>query len=133
MIWLKKCVAPSHPHEVVLPIVVVPATQLVGHRPITLLLAMMANIHYGLGQLVIEFLKAASNPCVELPYSYLMVWFVLHCPALMEPPQAAIGSFMLKLEDLAWTHEYHYNIRWILRNPSAYEMFCVCPLFAVSS
>lgn len=84
MIWLKKCVVPSHPHEVVLPSVALPAVQLVGHRPIAFLLAMMGNIHYGLNLLVMEFLKRASNPRVELPYSYLMAWLVLHYPYLMD-------------------------------------------------
>lgn len=66
--------------------VALPAIQLVDHRPIALLSAMMGNIHNGLGHLVIEFLKSALNPRVEMPHSYLMAWFVLHCPALMEPP-----------------------------------------------
>lgn len=91
-------------------IVVLPAIQLVGRRPIALLPVMMRNIHYGLSQLVIEFLKDAPNSRVELPYSYLMARFVLHYHSLMEPPRAEIRPFMLKSEDLAWTHEYLYNI-----------------------
>ena len=25
------------------------------------------------------------NPWIELPYTYLMAWYVMHCPSLMTP------------------------------------------------
>lgn len=68
-----------------------------------------------------------SNPCVEMPYSYLMAWFVLYFPMLMEPPRTASVSFMLRLEELSWTHDYLNNIRRILMNPYAYEVLQCLP------
>lgn len=52
MICLKKCVIPMHHQEVVLPIVALPAMQLVALYRVALLPAIMANLQYGLYQLV---------------------------------------------------------------------------------
>lgn len=72
MIWLKKCVVPMHPHEMVLPAVAMPVVQLLTQYRVALLPALTVNLPYGLRQLVVEFLKGTANSREELPYTYLM-------------------------------------------------------------
>lgn len=81
LIWLKKCVMPMHPHEVVLKTVAFPCSAVSDStRWIALLLAIMANLQYGLSQLIAKFMKGAMNSHMELAYTYLMSWFLSHCP-----------------------------------------------------
>lgn len=90
MIWLKKYLVPTHLYKVLLPTMELPMVPLVVHHRVVLLPDMMANLQYGLYWLVVECMKGVENPCMELPYTYLMAWFLLHCPLLMEPPKTAI-------------------------------------------
>lgn len=62
MIWLKKCVVPTHPHEVLLPTVAMLAERLVTWYSVALLSAMMLNLQYSLHQLIAEFLRGTANP-----------------------------------------------------------------------
>lgn len=50
-----------HPHEVVLPSVVLPVVQLVTLYKVALLPAMMTNLQFGLRQLIAEFLKGIAS------------------------------------------------------------------------
>lgn len=70
-----------------------------------------------------EFLRGMANPPVELPYSHLMAWFMLHCPVLMQCPKEVVPPFVQRKEELNWSHDYLYNIRKIMMNPLAYEVF----------
>lgn len=90
---------------------------------------MMANLQYELYQLVSEFMKGVANPRAELPYTYLMAWFVFHYPMLMEPPKTTDVPFVRWLEELNWTNDYLFNIRRILLNIHAYEVFCCLASF----
>lgn len=67
------------------------------------------------------------SPRVELSYTYLMAWFLMHYPMLIECPKKAGLPFVQRLEDLNWLHNYFYNVRKILMNPQAYEVFCCLP------
>ena len=46
-----------------------------------------------------------SNPRVELPYTYLMAWYVMHCPSLMTAvsPSEGFVSFMQWLKNSSWS------------------------------
>jgi hypothetical protein len=103
MLWLKKCVVPTLPHEAISMDVVYPAVMLACGRPIGLLPAMVSCLQSGLRVLTTAFcrteeadlvdcdgmpLKKTPVPRVELPYTYLMAWFMLHCPALMTSPHS---------------------------------------------
>ena len=46
------------------------------------------------------------NPKIELPYTYLMAWYVMHCPPLITvvPLSAGFVPFVQKLENSSWTH-----------------------------
>jgi len=48
MLWLKRCVVPTPPHEVIVADVVYPAVLIVHGKSISLLLAMVAGIQSGL-------------------------------------------------------------------------------------
>jgi len=45
------------------------------------------------------------NPRVELPYTYLMAWYVVHCPSLMMAvsPSEGFIFFVQKLENSSWS------------------------------
>lgn len=75
---------------------VYPAVLLAHDQSLRLLPAMICSLQNGLRELHTKFYKVqtvindkgevsykTSNPRVELPYTYLMAWFVLHCPNLM--------------------------------------------------
>jgi len=101
LVWLKKCAVPSPPHNGILPWVLLPAVQLVHGKPLGLFLAMVCGIQRGLRALTEAFcLPPATkrgkgsilphdgpNPRVEMPYTYLMAWFALHCPAIIQPEE----------------------------------------------
>jgi len=36
-----------------------------------------------------ESMMKTPNPCVELPYTYLMAWYIMHCPSLMSAVQSS--------------------------------------------
>ena len=104
MLWLKRCVVPMLPHEVIIANVVYPAVLLAHGKSIALLSAMIARIQSGLHALAKSFCRVKAvvdaegnpvtdsnsrplvktpNPRVELPYMYLMAWYVMLCPTLM--------------------------------------------------
>ena len=49
--------------------------------------------------------KTTLKPHVELPYMYLVIWYVMHCPALISavPGYRESVPFAQKLEHSNWT------------------------------
>ena len=97
-----------------------PAVLLAYGRPIALLPAMAAGIQSGLKALTQSLCRAEKvvdsqgepivdsegrptvkrpNPRVELPYTYLMAWYVMHCPSLMT---RCLGARGLPLSYSGW-------------------------------
>ena len=93
MLWLKRCVVPTLPHEVIVADVVYSAVLLAHKKSIALLLAMVAGIQSRLRALVKSLCQVEAivdsqgrpvvdsegrlrvmtpNPRIELPYTYLM-------------------------------------------------------------
>ena len=93
MLWLKRCVVPTLPHEVIVADVVYPAVLLAQRKSIALFPAMVAGIQSGLRALTKSLCQVEAivdsqgrpvidsegrlevrtpNPRVELPYTYLM-------------------------------------------------------------
>jgi len=93
ILWLKRCVVPTLPHEVIVPDVVYPAVLLAYGKSIALLPAMVAGIQSGLRALAQNLCRVEKvvdsrvepdvdsegrprvktpNPRIELPYTYLM-------------------------------------------------------------
>ena len=112
MLWLKQCVVPTLSHEVIVADVVYPTIFLAHGKSISLLLAMVAGIQSGLRALMKSFCQveaivdAKGNPVkdsngyplvktpslrVELSYTYLMAWYVMHCPLLMTAVSTSEG------------------------------------------
>lgn len=96
MLWLKRCVVPIEPKEALFVGVVYLAVLLAYGRPFSLLPAIVCGTHNGLRVLTEKFCKVKEvlnkegssktkipNPHIELPYTYIMAWFILHCPILM--------------------------------------------------
>lgn len=79
-LWFKRCVIPSLLRECITIRVLYSAVQLVYGCPLGLLLAMVCRIQHGLRLLTEAFLSEPKpNPRVDLPYTYLMAWFIFHC------------------------------------------------------
>lgn len=53
------------------------------------------------------------TPRVELPYTYLMAWFMMYCPSLMTLPtkNSSGASFIQKYEGCDWKNNYMHIIR----------------------
>ena len=67
------------------------------------------------------------NPRVELPYTYLMAWFVMHCPSLMSAPDVApedaLVPLVQRLEKASWTHGHIVDMRKALRQHVNFEFY----------
>jgi len=104
MLWLKCCVMPTLSHEVIVADVVYPTVLLAFGRGISLLPTMVGCIQSRLRALTKTFCKVKAlvdadgsaftdqhgdpevkmhNPRIELSYTYLVAWYVMHCPSLM--------------------------------------------------
>jgi len=145
MLWLKRCVVPTLPHEVIVADVVYPAVLLAHGSPIALLQAVAAGIQSGLRALTQNFCEPPKtvdshgqpildsegkptvkrpNPRIELPYTYLMAWYVMHCPSLMTPVRRSEGSvpFVQRLERSDWRDTYIYYVRKCLSDATNYQL-----------
>jgi len=112
---------PTLPHEVIVANVVCPAILLTHGKSIALLTVIVAGIQSGLRALTKSFcqveaiMNAKGNPVkdsnghplvktpsprIELPYIYLMAWYVMHCSSLMTAVSASkyFVPFMHRLE-----------------------------------
>ena len=121
-VWLKRCVVPSPSSDAILPTVLLLAIRLVHGRSLGLLPAMVCCIQRGFHALTEAFCRPPTmksgkgtilprdgpNPRIGLPYTYLMAWFALHCPAIIqageEPPE---GVRIVDLRDL-----HGYGLMW---------------------
>jgi len=111
MLWLKRCIVQTLPHEFIVANVVYPVVLLAFGRSIALLPMMVGCIQSGLQALIKTFYKVEAllddndnglidqhdlevkvpNPRVELPYTYLVAWYIMHCPSLMTATHTSEG------------------------------------------
>jgi len=126
MLWLKRCMVPTLPHEVIVAIVVYPMAQIAHGKSISLLQAMVAGIQSGLRVLTKSMCQVEAvvdsqgrqmvdseerpevktpNPKVKRPSMYLMAWYVMHCPSLMTAVSSTEGfvPFVQRLENSSWS------------------------------
>ena len=105
---------------------VYPAVLLTYGKSIALLPVMVAGIQSGLRALVKSLCQVEAivdskgrpevdsegrprvktpNPRIELPYTYLMAWYVMHCPSLMTavPLSEGFVPFVQRLENSSWS------------------------------
>jgi len=145
MLWLKRCVVSTLPYEVIIADVVYPVI-LLGHgKSIALLPTIVARIQSGLWVLMKSFCQVegivgvkgnpikdsnghplVKTPCprVELPYTYLMAWYVMHYPSLMTAVSASesFAPFVQRLKNSNWIHSYMYYIRKTVLNGANYQL-----------
>lgn len=92
-LWLKRCIVPSLPREGILVRVLYPAIQLVCGFPLGLLLAMICRLQHGLRLIFEAFLNEPNpNPCIDLPYTYLMARFISYSQGLIPTAPATLDS-----------------------------------------
>ena len=145
MLWLKQCVVPMLPHKVIVADVVYPAVLLAYGKFITLLPAMVARIQSGLRTLAKSFCQVEAivdaeghpvmdsngrplvktpSPRVKLPYTYLIAWYVIHCPSLMMTVSASEGftPYVQRLKNSGRLQYYMLYIRKTILNGSNYQL-----------
>ena len=91
---------PITPHDGIMPFVILLAVQLVHRHLLGLLPAMVCRIQGGLRMLTEQFCRKVTttragkelvfprdgpSSWVKMLYAYLMAWFALHCPVLIQP------------------------------------------------
>ena len=127
ILWLKRCVVPILPHEFIVADVVYLAVLIAYSQSLSLLPAMVDCLQSGLRVLCQSFCNIVAeedregnvvvspdgeprmktpNSRVEFPYTYLMAWYVIHCPSLMSALQSSEGSmpFVQRLERSNWNN-----------------------------
>ena len=138
-IWLKKCVVPYQSGDALPLEVLYPAVQLAYKKELSLLPVMVANIHRGLRQISGAFTrrdddKPTQIPTikVELPYIYLMAWFVLHRSDVMSVPNAIDQSvpFLQLLENGEWEGRGFPDIRRQLQVHKCWAFSTCFPQFS---
>jgi len=145
MLWLKRCMVPTLPHEVIITDVVYLAVLLAYGKSIALLPVTVAGIQSGLRVLAKSLCQVEAivdsegrpmvdsegrprvktpNPRIELPYTNLMAWYIMHCPSLMSgvPLSAGFVPFVQKLENSSWTHYYMFFVRKSILNILNYQL-----------
>src|SRR4051812_24322542 len=96
---------------------------------ITLVPVIIANIQHGLRELSTSYLANSSKPPrARLAYTYLVAWYVLHCPALMTPaPSLDLATlFIGSVAECSWTLSQRSEICQFLSRPENYQL-CRCP------
>ena len=104
MLWLKRCVMPTLRYDVLTADIIYPTVLLSHGQPLGLLSAMLSCLQSELCMLTWSFYRVevmedeegnaildrncepkrkTPNPRMELPYTYMAAWYVMHCPALM--------------------------------------------------
>ena len=140
MLWLKRCVMPTLPHEVIVADVVYPAILLAYGKSIALLLAMVTEIQSGLRALIKSLCQVEAivdyrvdsegrpevktpNPRIELPYTYLMAWYVMHFPLLMMmvPSSEGFVPYVQRLGNSSWSHYYMFDVQNFILNSLNYQ------------
>lgn len=122
MLWLKWCIVTSLPKEAIAIDVEYPAVLLAHCRSLWLFPAIVFSLLNSLRELHSKFSKVEAfvndegetvsktpNPQVELPYTYMMVWFVLHCLSLMMAPnseESASLPYVKRHENSDWMSYY---------------------------
>ena len=152
MLWLEWCVMPTLPHKVIIADVIYLVVLLAHGQSLGLFPAIIGCLQSGLRALyqsfcsvVIEEDKEGNiivnpdgeskvktlNPHVELPYTYFMAWYIMHCPSLMSAVQSSedFMPFVQRLERSSWNGWYMLMIRQILQSSMKYQFVRCFPDF----
>jgi len=145
LVWLKKYVVPSPLHDGSLSWVLLPVVQFIHGKPLGLLPAMVCGIQRDVRALMEAFCRPPAtkrgkgqilphdgpNPRMEMPYIYLMAWFVLHCFAIIqpgeEPPEGVHFAHLCRFEGSQWLRTYIAGMRKLIRRYDAYSLYRCFP------
>jgi len=75
---------------------------------------------------ICETKRKTLNPRMELPYTFLASWYVMHCLALMSAVQELTWDFVpfiQKLERPKWQGGYMDAIQRIVQSNMNYDLF----------
>ena len=70
-----------------------------------------------------------DGPCprVEMPFTYLMSWFTLHCPAIIhlgeESPEGVCFGHLLRFEKSQWLRTYIAGAQKLICRYGAYSLY----------
>src|SRR3954470_14412077 len=129
-IWLAKCVIPTREASTVG--VLLPAARLACEVRVALVPAIIANIQHGLREVSTSYLANSSKPPrARLAYTYLVSWYVLHCPALMTPiPSLDLAApFIRSVAEGSWALSQRVDIRQFLSHSENYQLYRCPPSF----
>ena len=140
--WLKRCVIPSPPHDGITPFVSFSTIQLVYRQSLGLLPAMVCDIQNGLKTLTEQFYRRATtikvgkefifprdgpSSRIKMLYAYLMAWFALHCPVLIqlgeEAPEGVHFTHLCRFENTHWKGKYLAWVRRMVGRQDSYSLF----------
>jgi len=75
--------------------------------------------------------RDGPNPRVEMPYIYLMTWFALHYPVIIqpgeEPPEGVRIAHLRRFEGSLWERIYVAGVRKLLCRHDAYNFYRCFP------
>jgi len=143
MLWLKQCVVLMLPHEVIVTDMVYPAVLLAHGKSISLLPVMAYGIQSGLRLLAKSLCQeevivdsqsrsvvdsegrpevGTPNPRIELLYTYLMAWYIMHFPSLMIAVSLSEGfiHFVQRLEISSRSQYYMFYVWKAILSSSNY-------------
>ena len=120
---------PIAPHDGIMPLVILPIVQLVYRHSLGLLLAMVCRIQNKLRTLKEQFCRKVTTTKVgkelifprnrpslrvEMPYTYLLAWFTLHYPVLIqlgeEAPEGECYTHLCHFENSQWEDKYYAGV-----------------------
>src|SRR3954469_19211930 len=93
--------------------VISPAILLAFGIRLALLPVMIAHIQAGLRQWGQFLMNQEKDPRIDMPYVYLVAWYVMHYPPLMHTPTLDSSNipFVQRLERSNWLVEFLTSIR----------------------
>ena len=142
---------PSPSGDVIHPTVLLSAVRLVHGRSLGLLPAMVCCIQRGLRALTEAFCRPPTikrgkgtilprdrpNPRIGLPYTYLMAWFALHCPSIIqaseEPPEGVRMALLRRFEGCSWSRTYVAAVRNCCAVMTSTAFFGTFPTFVMQA
>lgn len=123
MLWLKKYIVPTPPLDAISMGVIYPAAKLACVKSIAFLLATISNIQSGLRTLSWSLCDRAGTR-ISLAYTYLMAWYSMHCPSLIDTLADTDGISLLvhRLEVRKWMNSNICFIRRTIENEGSYSI-----------
>jgi len=73
------------------------------------------------------FQRDGPSPQVKMSYEYLMAWFTLYCPVLIQPgeevPESEYCAHLRRFENSQWVGKYLAGVRRLVESQDSYSLF----------